>query len=273
MLQLRRERFDYAILAGAGLRHKGLQLARQLGIKHIIGYTEADKALSKHIDMGVPYVQTLAQHEVENTHKLLSVLNIHDAPPALTVIADSYKIAEANAKLKHALPSRTVKKPIGVHISARLPSNRWVEGYYIELIRKLWERHQQPVLLFWSPGDENNALHPGDDQKAARIVQALNNIPVLPFATHELAELIAGLSLCKILICSDGGAMHVAAGLKKPLVCFFGETEIKHWYPWKVPHKILQPESGKVADVTVDEAFEAFESLLTEYQHEIAHHD
>ena len=39
MWQLRREKFDYAILAGAGLRHKGLQFARLLGVKHIIGYT------------------------------------------------------------------------------------------------------------------------------------------------------------------------------------------------------------------------------------------
>ena len=34
---------------------------------------------------------------------------------------------------------------------------------------------------------------------------------LLPVPTAALPELVAGLSLCDALVCSDGGAMHVAA--------------------------------------------------------------
>jgi hypothetical protein len=36
-----------------------------------------------------------------------------------------------------------------------------------------------------------------------------------------LEQLMAGMSLCDALICSDGGAMHLAAGLDKPILAFF----------------------------------------------------
>ncbi|MCC6786039.1 MAG: glycosyl transferase, partial [Planctomycetes bacterium] len=62
-------------------------------------------------------------------------------------------------------------------------------------------------------------------------------------------------------VCSDGGAMHVAAALGKPIVCFFGNSDATLWRPWGVPHALLQPASRDVADVGVDQALAAFDSL------------
>ena len=218
----------------------------------------------------MPYIQAEAKHEVENTHKLLNVLAIKEEAGPCVLIPDSFEVAKAHAKLQQAI-LHSAKKPIGVHISARKPSNRWVEQSYIELIKLLWQRYEAPIMLFWSPGSENNAMHPGDDEKAARIVAALKEVPLFPYATSELPELIAGLSLCSLVVCSDGGAMHVAAGLHKPIVCFFGDSAVKHWHPWKVPHKVLQPASLNAADVTVAQAFDAFVSLMDEYKADLAH--
>ena len=52
-----------------------------------------------------------------------------------------------------------------------------------------------------------------------------------------------------------------AYGLGKPLVCFFGNSPAERWHPWGVPYALLQKSSRDVADISVDEAIEAFDSL------------
>ena len=81
--------------------------------------------------------------------------------------------------------------------------------------------------------------------------------------TQELRDLISAISLCDFVICSDGGAMHIAAALGKPIVCFFGNSDKTRWYPWGVPHVLLQPESLDVSDISVDMAMSGFEKLLS----------
>jgi heptosyltransferase-3 len=64
------------------------------------------------------------------------------------------------------------------------------------------------------------------------------------------------------VVCSDGGAMHIAAALGKPILCFFGKSDKTRWYPWKASYVLLQPPSLNVADIGVDEAAHAFDQLL-----------
>jgi ADP-heptose:LPS heptosyltransferase len=118
--------------------------------------------------------------------------------------------------------------------------------------------------MFWSPGESDNPLHPGDDAKAEAIVHTLPSIPVLAYPTRELGQLIGGLSICDAIICSDGGAMHLAAGLGKPLLCLFGKSDATRWHPWGVPHRVLQPASLDVSDISTKDAMTAFAALLRE---------
>jgi ADP-heptose:LPS heptosyltransferase len=148
-----------------------------------------------------------------------------------------------------------------VHVSARKPSSRWPEERYAPLMRAIHARNGARFRLFWSPGAEDDARHPGDDGKARRIVAAAVGIPLEPVETRELGSLISGLAACDRLVCSDGGAMHVAAALGKPVVCFFGDSDAARWHPWGVPYRLLQPASRDVADVSVEDALRALEEL------------
>jgi ADP-heptose:LPS heptosyltransferase len=76
-----------------------------------------------------------------------------------------------------------------------------------------------------------------------------------------LRDLIAGVDCCDQFICSDGGAMHIAADLGKPLLCFFGDSNAQQWHPWQVPHQLLQPESKQINDISPKMAVEAFIEL------------
>lgn len=260
LIQLRRKQFDYAILAGAPYLPRALQFARLSAPRHIIGFTEPGKPGIQHIDLPVPYGEQQPRHESEDIFRLLSPLGIQGQPGPLKVTPDEKMALEARKALadKHIDSNQML---IGIHISARKPSQRWPVRNFIELMRRLHQQYQAAFLLLWSPGDSSNPLHPGDDDKAKEIHQALSDLPLLAYPTHELKELIGALSLCSMVICSDGGAMHLAAGVGKPILCFFGQSTRSRWYPWGVPYMLLQPESQNASDIGVEEALAAFGRL------------
>lgn len=266
--QLRRLNFDYVILAGPGYQKRSLLLARMLRPKHIVGFILKGEKGNKHIDISLQYHPVPKPiHEAEDTFRLLTTLGIAPPPPKMRIVADPAKTLAVQQLIdqKQWRPNTPL---LGIHISARKPSQRWPASNFVELARKLHQSHHTAFLLFWSPGDSTNPMHPGDDAKANEIMDSLPDVPILAYPTHELGQLIAGLSLCRMVVCSDGGAMHLAAGLGKPILCFFGKSESARWYPWGVPYVLLQPQSLDVKDVSVEEAYDGVKNLLDQESQE-----
>ncbi|MDO9188523.1 MAG: glycosyltransferase family 9 protein [Sulfurimicrobium sp.] len=260
LARLRAMHFDYAILAAPGFQERSLLLARMIRPRHILGFTEKTKRASRHVDIGVSFEFLPHLHEVEDVFRLLQPLGISGLPSAAAVYADKAEAGRGRSRMVQA--GEGGKLTIGIHISARKPSQRWPVERFSALIRALHEQYAARFLLFWSPGDENNPLHPGDDGKAEELMHSLGDMPVLAYPTQRLEALIAGLSLCDALVCSDGGAMHLAAGLGKPILCFFGQSDAARWHPWGVPYVLLQPESRDVKDISAAEALAGFSELM-----------
>jgi ADP-heptose:LPS heptosyltransferase len=82
------------------------------------------------------------------------------------------------------------------------------------------------------------------------------------YPTERLGQLIGALAACDAIICSDGGASHLAAALGKPIVCFFGDSPVERWRPWGTPHKVLQAPSRRVELIDVVDAAAAFAALV-----------
>lgn len=259
--RLRKFHFDYAILAAPGFQPRLLRLARFAGAKHVLGFIEPGKPGASAIDNGVPYKRDKPQHEAEAVFQLLATLGIKGPPPAAQAFPLADEVARATDAQRSAIPIQP-SLLIGIHISARKPSQRWPAQNFAALIKRLHKEHNAGFMLFWSPGDSNNSLHPGDDAKAHEIIAATKEIPLLAYPTQELGQLIAGLSLCDMVICSDGGAMHLAAGLGKPILSFFGKSDATRWHPWGVPYVVLQPPSLDVANLSVEDALNGFRELI-----------
>lgn len=254
--QLRRQGYDCVVIASTGFLKRPVALARWIGAKHIVGFADPQQRASRAIDIPIPIGKPHPMHLVEEMAALLKPFGIEGVMPAMRVIPDPKVASRLRNDLEHRLGG-PIAGAIGIHISARKPKQRWPEAHFIDLIQRLHAAGAGPMLLFWSPGAEDNPQHPGDDNKAARILAAVAGLPIVGVATHGLDELIAGLSLTTTVICSDGGAMHVAAALGKPLVCFFGNSDASVWYPWGTPHELLQKSSQDVADISVDEVVAA----------------
>ena len=263
--QLRRERFDYVLLPNGGFARRAFGFARWLHPRHIVGFVDAVHRPAA-IDCPVAYENGAALHEAEDIFRLLAPLGIDgvapEAIPAARIVPD---VALAD-RFRQSLPPavRAGEGPlVALHISARKEKQRWPVERFAALAQRLHELHRARFLVFWSPGDENNPFHPGDDRKAAQLLDALKDLPAAPVRTEHLSELIAGLSLVDAAVLSDGGAMHIAAGLGKPIVCFFGNSSAERWRPWGVPYELLQKPSRDVTDIGVDETADAFGRLLS----------
>ncbi|MBP2683297.1 MAG: glycosyl transferase [Deltaproteobacteria bacterium] len=198
-------------------------------------------------------------HEVERTFRLLAPLGIAGDPPPMRLVPDAACVDAMREALGKA-PGHGTGPLVAFHISSRRPENRWPVDRFVALGRVLLA-HGARILLLWSPGSEANVFHPGDDGQAEAIRRILGE-GVLPFPTVRLRELVAALSEADFVVCGDGGAMHAAAALGKPMVVIWGKTDPARWRPWGTPHVLLRAESRRAADVAPDRAAEAVVRML-----------
>lgn len=256
--KIRKERYDVAIGCGS----YSPRLARYTyytGAKKRIGYLRKEMGTSKYYNM--PLYETEDNlHEVERTCNLLSPLGIKDIEMSLRVFPSQEEVQ--NVKNFSGSSRFKIEKPaIAFHISSRRSENRWPVDKFIELGRLIMDKYKSPILLLWSPGSEKNVYHPGDDENAEKIINALGT-SVIPYKTTRLSQLVAALSVAGIVVCCDGGAMHIAAGLGKPIVTIWGSTNPDRWKPYGVKHILLQDETKKAENINVKTVFEAVEKLL-----------
>lgn len=254
--RLRRRRLDLVILATTDYSPKLVRIARLLGPTRIAGFSDGSRAAAAALDHGVPIDELSGRHEVERVYALAPLLGLPPDPPPLKIVPDEEEVRKAAAGFR---PS---KCRVAVHISARRAKQRWPAESFVALIQHLCSERAASVMLLWSPGASDDPRHPGDDDKAREILKRTATLDVVAYPTRRLEQLIGALAATDAVICSDGGAMHIAAALGKPIVCFFGDSPVERWRPWGVRHHALQAPSRDAADVTVEEAAAALRSLV-----------
>jgi ADP-heptose:LPS heptosyltransferase len=241
---LRRRKLDLAIIAAGAQDTRGEKFARLLSPRRIV--RSAPPAAG--------------QHEVERTFSAVRSLGYEGPVPALRVLPAPAPMDRVRSVINQAGLTPPL---IGVHISARRVAQRWPAGHFARLVCALHEKHGAATLLFWSPGTEDHPQHPGDDGKAKEVMDLVGSkAALLPCPTAALEDLIAALAQCDAVVCSDGGAMHLAAALGKPVACFFGDSPVDRWRPWGVRHIVLQAPTRGVEDISVEEAVGAASQLL-----------
>ena len=237
IIKLRRWQPDATILAKSSYDRHGLNFARQIGAKNIIGFVPDDLSQTKGLpDIRLKTLEFTTVHEVEAVNQLLAPLGINDALGPLQV----FPSAIAVEKLAKQLPEAGYR--IALHISARELERRWGNANFIALAKHILEMQpDSQILLFWSPGTANDPHHPGDDEAAEQLIQAVGSDRLIPMPTQNLAELIAALSLCKLFIGTDGGAMHLAVALNRKILALFERLpgKLNHWYPWHVDQCVV----------------------------------
>lgn len=255
-LQLRRIRFDAAILANPVPCKYSLRLARMAGAKHIIGADTGSKKVS------VPFhnADFSGDHQVEKTFSYLSAITDRKIKiPAVRIWLTDQERQQAAQRISELQPGQKIG--LAVHISSRSVKRRWPLERYVEIIQRYLQEYSGSVLIFWSPQGTLAPDDIGDQYRAEQVMAACNNPRVSLFPTASVRELVAAYDFCEQVLCSDGGQMHLAAAISKKQVVLFGDTDQKSWHPWSGKYQILQTPSGDCVDVSVEDAWQGLVRL------------
>ena len=256
MLALRKTRFDATILANPVPCKYSLRLANMAGAHNIIGAALPD------VQLDHPFRKSDFQgsHQVEHTFSYLSALtdNLPEVPSVNLYLTDAEREA---AKARVAQSFTSAGRVYGVHISSRSPKRRWPIASYAAFINKLLEDEQARVLVFWSPQGTLDPHDKGDEARADELMALVNSPRVARYPTASVREVIAGFDCCEQILCSDGGQMHLAAGLHKKQVVFFGDTNASQWHPWSGEYQIMQTDSGECRDISPETVWQAWQKL------------
>jgi ADP-heptose:LPS heptosyltransferase len=114
-----------------------------------------------------------------------------------------------------------------------------------------YDRYKVKTVLMWQPGEQNNKIYPGDDE---RMQLFLDNLPsyIIPHNSEvSLFQAIAVIQFAHVSILPDGGLAHLASVSKGGVIALFADTKVSphpdNWRPYTKHSTYL------LADKTVEE--------------------
>jgi len=112
---------------------------------------------------------------------------------------------------------------IGIHPQAGSPVREWGDERFAEVARAAAEKFGAKILWFSDP---------------AKPKPTPANLEAISLAL-PLRQFAAVVYRCQLLLCNDSGPMHLAAGLKVPVVAVFGPQRPEWFGPVGEGHKIV----------------------------------
>jgi ADP-heptose:LPS heptosyltransferase len=256
--EIRRERFDTAIDFSLDGRY-GLW-SRLAGIKRRIGFDY--KGRGRFLTHRVPLTGYSGTHAIEHYAGLLKFIGIDPQDRRLRL--------EINKE--SAVPAGAIGIAMGGGASWGRDAvyKQWPAGKFRELVGVLVKNDGTKVVLLGSL-----------DEKALAGVIAQEGVTDLT-GKLGLPELAAAIKRLKLLICNDGGPMHMAVALGVSTVSVFGPVDEKEYgpYPPDKRHIVVgkdlscrpcyknfrfpgcSNERRCLEDITVDEVYRKVKELL-----------
>lgn len=189
-------------------------------------------------------------HHIHQYLHLAAALSANPEPVAPKIVVPDENIAALIKKFRLSSDSLPAPLWFGLNAGAEYgPAKRWPEERFTEAAIEIQRRTKCRWLVFGVKTDMELSV-----RIATNIYRATENLfpqeelDKLPHVFSlvgktSLAELCAGLKMCRVLLTNDSGPMHVAAALKVPVVVPFGSTSPELTGPWVTGnsnHQILQ---------------------------------
>lgn len=154
-------------------------------------------------------------HQVHHYLRLAGHLGADPRPLPPTLQAGSEATRLMAARLGDLIGSG--RPLIGLNAGAEYgPAKRWPLDRFAEAARSLSARTGAPMVVFGGKADI-----PLAEELSGRLAGIPHTILA---GKTTLAELMAALALCRLVITNDTGPMHLAAALGVPVVTPFGST-------------------------------------------------
>ena len=114
-----------------------------------------------------------------------------------------------------------------------MSSRQWSLKSYVQLVRDLRKR-KRAVLLIGS--DSDGAVIEKIDGESEGCLKAVG---------LSLGRAAALMAACRVVVCHDSGAMHIAAAVGTPVVTIFGPTDPRRKAPRNKGSRTLWKGDGR----------------------------
>lgn len=151
---------------------------------------------------------------------------------------------------------------VAFNLGAGVAEKRWPVERFVELARKIHDKHGLRPVVFTNPGMEQLSR-----EFAAQYGSECDVLPVVPLATVG-----AIMNRCRVVVTGDTSLMHLAFGIKAPNLTLFTYTRPEIVEPDDCLHVacfIEDPERldrcnkhPGTTDIPVDYALEKFDQLI-----------
>ncbi len=206
--------------------------------------------------------------EVHNVEFNLDVLKHFDLPITskrpLFPLSNKEKYFADDFFIQNNLSGKTV---IGINASGGWYTKKWNLSSFANLIDKINQNGQFQFLLFWGPGEYEEAI----------AIQKMSHTTTHIIPRTTLKEMGAMLQRCSYLVTNDSGPMHIAASLDVPTLGIFGPTNPHLQGPYGEHHGWVRNEqldclecnltkcpigNGCMTELSVDVVYTAFQQLI-----------
>lgn len=166
--------------------------------------------------------------QVEGLLALIKTIGIeHTVKDIKIEIAPSSKDKASDFFQKNGI--QRDKNIVVSNISNNKPENTWPLERFKETANVLSKQYKTTYIITSSPSDKDKAL---------RLSKEINN--ALYFETHKVMDFAALVSESALLICGEGGAMHIGAGVDTPTISLWGKYRPVKWIPYGEKQFVLK---------------------------------
>ena len=264
---LRRERFDWVIVANGDESPRAIRRALQLQAARIVARC-ADA--SKYPGLTDPLPPDAASHEIERLLALLPPLGI-PVPEKGNVPLPNYALPSASAEFARSWlaarglePNKYVVLGLGARRPKKQPSTEQVLAWSAH-IKKRWGLD---TVFMWTPGKPGDPLYPGDDDIARPVVEAAARGLAPQIQPHRgpIAEALGLVWSARTSLFPDSGLMHFAAASPGGVLGLFAETDVSpapaQWAPRGERAAWLEAKKS-VSELPDEQVYAQLERLLS----------
>jgi heptosyltransferase-3 len=229
-------KFDYVFELSDGHRGRWVALLTRVRRRYSVRTSSPLKRFERRRFSAVSSFDWQTCHRVEKDfYSVSEFLPLHQPVPPLQFSREFTKPWQAG----HNLSDFCL-----VQVGSRQGLNRWHREGWRDVCRAMLECFSN-VVVSCGPAEH-------EKEEAAWLQQELGPRVLSTGGKADWAQMAWLLYRARLYVGPNTAAMHLAAACQCPVVALFGPSIEDHWYPWRVPHRIVTSHEYMPVEDTVE---------------------